>query len=221
MQACAAHGVQAVLTRDDHVSGSDRLAEACALLGLDGDDLVVNVQGDEPLIPPAVINQVAANLAQRPDVGICTLYAPIHEEAEFRNPNAVKLVTNAAGAVLYFSRAPIPWPRDGHQEAAPWGKRHIGLYAYRVQVLQDFVLWPVGELESLEKLEQLRAMHQGVALHAELCCESIHTIARHGRSVMTTPALLCARVSIRRNHPLQERTADAGFVCSPAAANHR
>lgn len=172
-QVCEAAGVKVCMTDPNHPSGTDRIAEVARQLALSPDTIVVNVQGDEPLIPPQVINQVAANMAQRPDVGICTLYAPIHDEAEFRNPNAVKLATDISGKVLYFSRAPIPWPRDGHQAGTPWGKRHIGLYAYRVQVLQDFVQWPVSELEQLEKLEQLRAMSQGITLHAEQCCEAI------------------------------------------------
>jgi len=132
------------------------------------------VQGDEPLIPPAVIDQVAANLAARPDTGICTLYAPIALEAEFHNPNAVKLVTDANGRVLYFSRAAIPWPRDGLSASSlALAKRHIGLYAYRVGVLRQFVTWPVSPIEDTEKLEQLRAMHYGVTIHAERCCEAI------------------------------------------------
>lgn len=172
-EVCKAAGVMVCMTDPAHPSGTDRIAEVARQLGLAADTIVVNVQGDEPLIPPAVIDQVARNMAQRPGVGICTLYAPIHDEAEFRNPNAVKLVTDHSGRVLYFSRACIPWPRDGHPEGTAWGKRHIGLYAYRVQVLQDFVGWPVSELEQLEKLEQLRAMSQGITLHAEQCCEPI------------------------------------------------
>lgn len=172
-RVCEAAGVNVCMTDPNHPSGTDRIAEVARQLGLADDTIVVNVQGDEPLIPPAVINQVAANMAQQPDVGICTLYAPIHDEAEFRNPNAVKLVTDIAGNVLYFSRASIPWPRDGHQAGSAWGKRHIGLYAYRVSVLRSFVGWPVSELEQLEKLEQLRAMSQGIILHAEQCCEPI------------------------------------------------
>lgn len=172
--ACATAGVAVLMTRPTHASGTDRIAEVADQLGLADDAVIVNVQGDEPLIPPAVIDQVAANLAARPAAGICTLYAPVADEAEFRNPNAVKLVTDAAGRVLYFSRAPIPWPRDGFTPAhLALVKRHIGLYAYRASVLRQFVTWPVSPLEDSEKLEQLRAMHHGIVLHAERCCEFI------------------------------------------------
>ncbi len=170
---CEAAGARVCMTDPAHQSGTDRIAEVAAQLGLGTDACVVNVQGDEPLIPPAVINQVATNLAARPDVGICTLYADIHEESEFHNPNAVKLVTDHSGNVLYFSRAPIPWPRDGHIDGTLWGKRHLGIYGYRVNVLQQFVSWPPSPIEQTEKLEQLRAMTQGVRLHAERCCEAI------------------------------------------------
>lgn len=168
--ACAEAGVDVLMTNPAHASGTDRIAEVAQQLHLRPDAVVVNVQGDEPLIPPAVIDQVAANLAARPDTGICTLFAPVADEAEFRNPNAVKLVTDAHGNVLYFSRAPIPWPRDGlAPELLALAKRHIGLYAYRVSVLQRFVTWPPSPLEETEKLEQLRAMHNGVCIHAERC----------------------------------------------------
>jgi 3-deoxy-manno-octulosonate cytidylyltransferase (CMP-KDO synthetase) len=171
---CRAAGVKVLMTSAAHTTGTDRITEVAQQLGLEDSAVIVNVQGDEPLIPPTVIDQVAANLAARPDAGICTLYAPIADEAEFRNPNAVKLVTDANGRVLYFSRAPIPWPRDGLTDASlALAKRHIGLYAYRVGVLRQFVTWPVSPLEDTEKLEQLRAMHNGVTIHAERGRESI------------------------------------------------
>lgn len=171
---CRDAGVPVLMTNPAHASGTDRIAEAVQQLGLRDDAVIVNVQGDEPLIPPAVIDQVAANLAARPDSGICTLYAPVADEAEFRNPNAVKLVTDGTGRVLYFSRASIPWPRDGLTAGSlALAKRHIGLYAYRVSVLRQFVTWPVSPLEATEKLEQLRAMHHGIAIHAEPCREFI------------------------------------------------
>ena len=172
--ACSGAGVPVLMTNPAHASGTDRIAEVAQQLGLPDDALVVNVQGDEPLIPPAVIDQVAANLAARADTGICTLFAPVTDEAELHNSNAVKLVTDVHGRVLYFSRAPIPWPRDGATAASlAQVKRHIGLYAYRAGVLRQFVKWPVSPLEDIEKLEQLRAMHHGIALHAECCCEFI------------------------------------------------
>lgn len=171
---CHKAGVQVCMTSPDHSTGTDRIEEVTRQLGLARDAVVVNVQGDEPLIPPAVINQVARNLAARPDAGICTLYAPVASAEEFHNPNAVKLVTDQAGRVLYFSRAPIPWPRDGQTAASlTLARRHVGLYAYRVAVLQQFVTWAPSPLETTEKLEQLRAMEHGIGIHAELCCAPI------------------------------------------------
>jgi 3-deoxy-manno-octulosonate cytidylyltransferase (CMP-KDO synthetase) len=174
LAVCRNAGVNALMTSPAHTTGTDRITEVAQQLGLRDDAVIVNVQGDEPLIPPAVIDQVAANMAARPQTGICTLYSPVADEAEFRNPNAVKLVTDAQGRVLYFSRAPIPWPREGLTAASlALAKRHIGLYAYRVGVLKQFVTWPVSPLEDTEKLEQLRAMHNGISIHAERCCEFI------------------------------------------------
>ncbi len=171
---CERAGLQVCMTDPAHPSGTDRIAEVVRQLALPEDAIVVNVQGDEPLIPPAVINQVAVNLAARQEAGICTLYSPFDSEAEFGNPNMVKLVTDNGGNVLYFSRASIPFARDGISSAIiAAAKRHIGLYAYRVQVLQQFVRWQPAFLEQTEKLEQLRAMVNGIKIHAELCCEPI------------------------------------------------
>jgi 3-deoxy-manno-octulosonate cytidylyltransferase (CMP-KDO synthetase) len=171
---CESAGVAVCMTAVSHASGTDRIAEVAHQLGLGDDAIVVNVQGDEPLIPPAVIDQVAANLAERPHTGLCTLYSAAIDEHEFHNPNVVKLVTDAEGRVLYFSRAPIPWPRDGLSfTTLALAKRHIGLYAYRVSVLRQFVSWPVSALEETEKLEQLRALYHGVGIHAARCCEPI------------------------------------------------
>lgn len=170
--ACEAHGVRALLTRRDHATGSDRLAEACALLGLDGDDLVVNVQGDEPLIDPALIDACAALLQQRADCVMSTAAHAIAERSEFDNPNVVKVVLDAAGRALYFSRAPIPWWRDGRAAGspalqAPAPLRHIGLYAYRAGFLRRFPGLPAAPLEQLESLEQLRVLWHGerIAVH--------------------------------------------------------
>lgn len=171
---CDKAGLKVCMTDPGHPSGTDRIAEVARQLGLPAEAIVVNVQGDEPLIPPAVIDQVAANLAARADTGICTLYATLQDAAEFSNPNVVKLVTDTNGGVLYFSRAPIPFARDGMNAAVlQAAKRHIGLYAYRVKVLQQFVQWQPAMLEQTEKLEQLRAMANGIKIHAELCCEPI------------------------------------------------
>jgi len=173
-QVCEQAGVPVCMTEAAHSTGTDRIEEVTRQLQLPPEAIVVNVQGDEPLIPPEVINQVAANLAARPATGICTLYAPVASEEEFHNPNAVKLVTDLEGRVLYFSRAPMPWPRDGQTPGTlALAKRHVGLYAYRVEVLQQFVQWPPAPLETTEKLEQLRAMSHGIGIHAELCCAPI------------------------------------------------
>lgn len=170
--ACAQHGVACVLTRPDHPSGSDRLAEACALLGLGDDEIVVNVQGDEPLIDPALIDAVAALLHAHPTAAMSTAAHPIGQVHELSNPNVVKVVTDAQGLALYFSRAPIPWWRDGFAGGidrlpSPPPLRHIGLYAYRVGFLQSFPALPPAPLEQLESLEQLRAIWHGhrIAVH--------------------------------------------------------
>ncbi|MBG9387079.1 3-deoxy-manno-octulosonate cytidylyltransferase [Caenimonas aquaedulcis] len=172
VRACETHGVQAVLTHKDHPSGSDRLAQACELLGLDGDDAVVNVQGDEPLIEPALIDAVAALLVSRPEAAMSTAAHAIADKAEFRNPNVVKAVLDANGMALYFSRAPIPWWRDGSPgqasiTAALPPLRHVGLYAYRARFLRLFPRLAPAPVEQVEALEQLRALWHGhrIAVH--------------------------------------------------------
>jgi 3-deoxy-manno-octulosonate cytidylyltransferase (CMP-KDO synthetase) len=170
--ACSRHGVRAVLTRADHPSGSDRLAEACAQLGLAGDDLVVNVQGDEPLIDPALIDAVAQLLRERPQASMSTAAHPIASLAEFTNPNVVKVVLQSDGLALYFSRAPIPWWRDGNAQGVtalpqPAPLRHIGIYGYRAGFLRKFPGLPQAPVETCEALEQLRALWHGhrIAVH--------------------------------------------------------
>ena len=173
--ACQQHGISALLTRQDHVSGSDRLAEACELLGLHDDALVVNVQGDEPLLPPALIEDVARVLAERPEADMGTAAHAIHELAEFTNPNVVKVVMDARQIALYFSRAPIPWWRDGSAASPgqpalpnhPKPLRHVGIYAYRAGFLRQFPQLPPAPVESCESLEQLRALWHGhrIAVH--------------------------------------------------------
>ncbi len=172
VQACEAHGVQALLTRTDHPSGSDRLAEACALLGLGGDEVVVNVQGDEPLIDPALIDAVAAMLASHPQATMSTAAHVIDDVAEFANPNVVKVVTDARGIALYFSRACIPWWRDGFTQGVqalpdPRPLRHIGIYGYRADFLRQFPTLAQAPMEVTEALEQLRALWHGhrIAVH--------------------------------------------------------
>lgn len=172
VDACRQHEVSAMLTRIDHATGSDRLAEACTLLGLRDDEVVVNVQGDEPLIDPSLIDACAATLAQRPDCVVSTLAHEIDDPAEFLNPNVVKLVCDAAGRALYFSRAPIPWWRDGYASAVgslstPGPLRHIGVYGYRVGFLKRFPMLAASPLETIESLEQLRVLWHGerIAVH--------------------------------------------------------
>jgi 3-deoxy-manno-octulosonate cytidylyltransferase (CMP-KDO synthetase) len=188
--ACAAFGVPAILTRDDHATGSDRLAQACEILNLDGADVVLNVQGDEPLIDPASIDACAALLEQRLDCVMATAAHAIDNQAELDDPNVVKVVLDAAGRALYFSRAPIPWWRDGraarpnaaastaNPSAAPAAQRggaipsppplrHIGLYAYRAGFLRRYTRLAPSPLEGIESLEQLRVLWHGerIAVH--------------------------------------------------------
>ncbi|WP_028605556.1 3-deoxy-manno-octulosonate cytidylyltransferase [Ottowia thiooxydans] len=173
LQACATHGVWAIPTRTDHPSGSDRLAEACEQLGLDGQDIVVNVQGDEPLIDPALIDAVANLLASQPAVKMGTAAHTIHALEDFINPNVVKVVTDRQGLALTFSRAPIPWWRDGFAEGIsalptnPAPLRHIGIYSYRAAFLRAFPALPAAPLEQCEALEQLRVLWHGhrIAVH--------------------------------------------------------
>lgn len=178
LQACQAHGVPAILTRTDHASGSDRLAEACEQLGLAGDDIVVNVQGDEPLMDPGLIDAVAALLPARPEASMGTAAHAIATLADYENPNVVKVVLDARGLAHYFSRAPIPWARD-HAGTAWWDKatgtvpagfaplRHIGIYSYRAGFLRAFPTLTQASTEVMEALEQLRALWHGhrIAVH--------------------------------------------------------
>ncbi len=169
-QAVTDLGIKAVMTRADHQSGTERIAEVARLCGWSGDDIIVNLQGDEPLIPPESIREVAAALATQKLAGIATLAAKIINSEEIFNPNAVKVVLNQAGYALYFSRAPIPWERGVFdlKDKAPSGAvpylRHIGLYAYRVDFLNRYCSWPASALESVEALEQLRILWQGEAI---------------------------------------------------------
>ncbi len=172
LQACQDHGIEAILTRVDHASGSDRLAEACDLLALPEDDIVVNVQGDEPLIDPALVQAVADVLLTQPVASMGTAAHAIDSVADFTNPNVVKVVLDAAGLAMYFSRAPIAWWRDGfalgiHDLPQPAPLRHIGIYAYRVGFLRRFPQLPQAPIEVTEALEQLRAMWHGhrIAVH--------------------------------------------------------
>ena len=170
VRACEQHQVEAILTRIDHETGSDRLAEACEQLALGGDDVVVNVQGDEPLIAPAMIHACAALLASTPDCVMSTVAHEIDDVAEYLNPNVVKVVLDAQGRALLFSRAPIPHWRDAPVKeslAHPAPLRHVGIYAYRAGFLRAFPRLPPAPLERIESLEQLRVLWHGhrIAVH--------------------------------------------------------
>ncbi|WP_295522936.1 3-deoxy-manno-octulosonate cytidylyltransferase [Limnohabitans sp. Rim8] len=173
VKACQSHGIEVLLTRTGHVSGSDRLAEACQRLGLSEDAVVVNVQGDEPLIQPELINAVARLLIERPEASMSTAAHAIGSLSEFTNPNVVKVVMDARQLALYFSRAPIAWWRDGQTGTGfkalpdPAPLRHIGIYGYRAGFLALFPQLPPSPLETMESLEQLRALWHGhrIAVH--------------------------------------------------------
>ena len=167
INTCRDFGVEAVLTKVDHPTGTDRLAEAVMLLHLADDDIVVNVQGDEPLIPPEIIDGVAATLSEATDCAISTAAHPIDTLESFLNPNVVKVEVDAKHRAMTFSRAPIPWPRDAFKNAVKTlptevkALHHIGIYAYRVSFLKAFPMMPRAPLETIESLEQLRAMWNG------------------------------------------------------------
>ncbi|NLY57361.1 MAG: 3-deoxy-manno-octulosonate cytidylyltransferase [Gammaproteobacteria bacterium] len=178
VEACNGFGADVLLTRADHPSGTDRLQEVVSHLGLDDQAHVVNVQGDEPLIPPTLIDQVAADLRAFPEASIATLAEALDDVNTLFNPNAVKVVTDHQGFALYFSRAPMPWCRDDFADGRPASlpgavpfRRHIGLYAYKVGFLHDYVRWPSSPLETAESLEQLRALWFGCRIHVADACE--------------------------------------------------
>jgi 3-deoxy-manno-octulosonate cytidylyltransferase (CMP-KDO synthetase) len=166
--ACQAHNIETVLTRVDHPSGSDRLAEACQILGLGDDEIVVNVQGDEPLIDPALVQAVAHLLTQQPHASMSTAAHAITNRTEFDNPNVVKVVLDAEAMALYFSRAPVPYWRDQPDLLpSPPPLRHIGIYGYRAGFLRQFPGLSQAPMEISEALEQLRVLWHGyrIAVH--------------------------------------------------------
>ncbi len=183
-EVCEGFGAEVVMTSPDHASGTDRLEEVARKLGFDSNHRVVNVQGDEPLIPPALINQVAENLELFPEAAISTLCERIHDVEHVFNPNVVKVVFDHQGMAHYFSRAPIPWARDLWQQGNPLSGRdvslpegvgyfrHIGIYGYRVSVLADFVNWAPAPTEQVESLEQLRALYNGARIHVDVAVEN-------------------------------------------------
>ncbi len=168
-QAVHELGGEVCMTRPDHASGTDRLAEVATQLQLGDEEIVVNLQGDEPQMPAALVRQVAADMDAHPDAAVTTLYQPITDPSDIFNPNAVKVVVDEQGYALYFSRAPIPWNRDTFQNpstAKPtMHHRHIGLYAYRAGFLQRYTSWPPSPIEQLESLEQLRVLWKGEKIH--------------------------------------------------------
>lgn len=175
--ACAGFGADVALTRSDHQSGTDRIAEVIESRGWSQDAIVVNLQGDEPCMPPGLIDQVARDLGRHGSVGMSTLAYPIGDTDTLFDPHVVKVVTDVNGYALYFSRAPIPWHRDEFlrgRKPLPKGVRflrHIGLYAYRAAFLEKFVGWPPAPLELAESLEQLRVLWHGERIHVTQATE--------------------------------------------------
>jgi len=168
-RAASAFGARVLTTSASHASGTERIAEVASRLGWPGDALVVNLQGDEPLVPGAAIRQVVGLLEAAPQAALATLCAPISTLEEFLDPNVVKVVADAAGRALFFSRAPLPWPRDdvdagGRPRAWAHARRHIGLYAYRVAGLERLAALPECPPERIERLEQLRALWHGLEI---------------------------------------------------------
>ncbi len=190
--AAARFGASVLMTSGNHRSGTDRIHEVAVRLGLADEEIMVNVQGDEPLIPPAAINQVAINLEKHAEAGIASLFEAISENDEIANPNAVKVVCDANGYALYFSRATIP---HGSSAQAKNCLRHIGIYAYRVATLQDFVSWPPSQLEAQEKLEQLRALSNGIKIHMAPACENIPAGIDTERDLLAVRKILGAEAS--------------------------
>ena len=196
-RAAREHGYAAVMTRGDHESGTDRIAEVAARRRYAGRHIVVNVQGDEPLIAPALIRRVAASLAAHPDAAMATACHPLASSREAANPNVVKVVLDHAGYALYFSRAPIPWARDAYAggikrlpRALP-AYRHLGIYAYRAAFLRDFTRLRPAPIERFEALEQLRALAHGYRIHCAV------TRAAPGPGVDTPADLARARRACR------------------------
>jgi 3-deoxy-manno-octulosonate cytidylyltransferase (CMP-KDO synthetase) len=177
IEVATQNGFNACMTRADHVSGTDRIAEVAMQQGWPDETIVVNVQGDEPLIPPSLITAVAQHLHDHPDCAIATACHPIHAEADMRNPNIVKAVLNKNGNALYFSRAPIPWPRDAYARQQPLPDdigvlRHIGIYAYRAAFLKTYGQLTPAPIEMAESLEQLRALYHGYQIGVTLTQEA-------------------------------------------------
>ena len=179
-EACDEHRIECLLTSENHPTGTDRLAEVAQLLKLPDNALVVNVQGDEPLIPPELINQVAQTLAEHVECAISTVAVPIHDPAEIENPNVVKVVLNRIGEALYFSRAPIPFVRDAGAKDKTQHLRHLGIYAYRAEFLQAYTRLDPAPPEQAEALEQLRTLWNGYRI-------AVYTAAQTPPAGVDTP----------------------------------
>ena len=198
LAAAAAFGATARMTSFAHASGTDRLNELAAIEHWPDADIVVNVQGDEPLIPPAIIDQVAALLDADAEAAIATLATPVDSLAEFLDPNAVKVVADAKGRALYFSRAPIPWSRDGApaglstQQVFAGARRHVGIYAYRVGALRRLAFLPPTALEKAEKLEQLRALENGLVIRVADATQKPGPDVNTPEDLQRVAQLLCA-----------------------------
>ena len=164
-EVVGAAGIAVQMTRADHISGSDRVMEVAELRGWSDDDVVINVQGDEPLVPPAVINQLSDSMREHADVPMATLSEALHSESEFLDPNVVKVVCNDQGLAMLFSRAPIPYPRDSQGQRVPESAaKHVGIYAFRVRALRRFIALGASTLEQVEMLEQMRWLQAGYPL---------------------------------------------------------
>jgi 3-deoxy-manno-octulosonate cytidylyltransferase (CMP-KDO synthetase) len=177
-EVCRAFGGEVCMTHRDHASGSDRLAEVVSQLNLADETIVVNLQGDEPMMPPLLLQQVAQGLASHPTAMVATLATPIDSAEDLFNPNIVKVVVDQRGYALYFSRAVIPWHRDGFAVTTAtlplprvW-QRHLGLYAYRAAFLRQLPQLPRCDLEAIEALEQLRILYHGYTIHVATACEN-------------------------------------------------
>lgn len=167
IHVCQQHQIAVIKTSTAHPTGTDRLSELVVMRGLSDEAIVVNVQGDEPFIPPELINQVAQALADHTDCAIATAAVAIEDASEIHNPNVVKVVLDANGQALYFSRAAIPFQRDGLEPSIPY-LRHLGIYAYKVHFLKAFAGLPPAPIEKMEALEQLRALHSGYKIHVQV-----------------------------------------------------
>lgn len=175
LEAVRHFGGEVLLTHSDHPSGTDRLAEAARILGLEAKDIVVNIQGDEPLVEPIMIECLIEALKRAPDCPMATLAFESRDETDYHNPNVVKVVVDQGGRALYFSRSPLPFFRD-ETEKGGFFLKHLGFYAYRQEFLQTFTKLAPGKLENLEKLEQLRALEHGYPIRVALSPVETHGV---------------------------------------------